>query len=107
MLSAPFKNPLVFAVDIGALGFPPRYNITPMQIAPVTRQRPSGERVAHVLRWVSFLPGPRMGGAIATKLTDARGKTVAEQPSFRAAYKSRRFVVPASAFHEWQKSQVV
>ena len=92
----------VFDADVGVLEFAPRYNIAPMQVAPVIRQRPSGERVVHLLRW-GLIPSWSKDGSIATKLINARGETVAEKPSFRAAYKSRRCVVPASAFYEWQK----
>ena len=93
-----------FDADVGALEFAPRYNIAPMQVAPIIRQRPSGERVVHLLRW-GLIPSWSKDESIATKLINARGETVAEKPSFRAAYKSRRCVVPASAFYEWQKTQ--
>lgn len=94
----------VFDVDIGALEFSPRYNIAPMQFAPVIRQRPTGERVAHLLRW-GLIPSWSKDEHIATKLINARSETLAEKPSFRAAYKSRRCIVPASGFYEWQKTQ--
>ena len=93
-----------FDADVGALEFAARYNIAPMQVAPVIRQRPNGERVAHLLRW-GLMPSWSKDESIATKLINARGETVAEKPSFRAAYKSRRCVVPASAFYEWQRIQ--
>ena len=91
-----------FDADVGALEFLPRYNIAPMQVTPVIRQRPNGERVAHLLRW-GLIPSWSKDETIAARLINARGESVAEKPSFRAAYKSRRCIVPASGFYEWQK----
>jgi putative SOS response-associated peptidase YedK len=93
-----------FDADIEGLEFSPRYNIAPMQLAPVIRQRPSGERVAHLLRW-GLIPSWSKDASIATKLINARCETIAEKPSFRPAYKSRRCILPASGFYEWQKIQ--
>ena len=79
----------------------PRYNAAPMQMLPVIRQRPTGERVAHLLRW-GLIPSWSKDESIATKLINARGETVAEKPSFRSAYKARRCIVPANGFYEWK-----
>lgn len=93
-----------FEADIDDIpaDFGPRYNAAPMQLLPVIRQRPTGERVVQLLRW-GLIPSWSKDESIATKLINARGETVAEKPSFRAAYKSRRCIVPASGFYEWKK----
>ena len=78
----------------------PRYNAAPMQLLPVIRQRPTGERVAHLLRW-GLIPSWSKDEGIATRLINARGESVAEKPAFRAAYRARRCIIPASGFYEW------
>ena len=81
--------------------FEPRWNAAPMQWLPVVRQRPGGERVIHRLRW-GLVPSWAKDEAIATRLINARGESVSEKPSFRAAFRRRRCIVPANGFYEWQ-----
>ncbi|PJF40881.1 MAG: SOS response-associated peptidase, partial [Chloroflexi bacterium] len=38
-----------------------------------------------------------------SKLINARGETVHEKPSFRAAFKRRRCLIPADGFFEWHQ----
>lgn len=91
-----------FDAEADELEFPPRYNAAPMQWLPVVRQRPNGERVIHSLRW-GLVPSWAKDEAIATRMINARGESVADKPSFRAAFRRRRCIVPANGFYEWQK----
>jgi len=89
-----------FAVDAWP-DLPDRYRIPPSTWAPVIRQAPDSRRVADLLRW-GLLPHWAKDETMARKLINARGESVADKPSFRAAYRRRRCIVPASGFFEWQ-----
>lgn len=81
--------------------FPRRFNIAPASMVPVVRQSPEGEWVADLLRW-GLVPHDARDPAIGNRLANARCETVADKPSFAAAFHRRRCLVPASGFFEWQ-----
>ncbi|MGD9741970.1 MAG: SOS response-associated peptidase [Dongiaceae bacterium] len=83
--------------------FDPRYNLAPRQKAPVIRECPDGLREAVMMRW-GLIPAWAGDPSIAYKTINARAETVATAPSYRAAFKTRRCIVPASGFYEWQKT---
>lgn len=81
--------------------FTPRYNIPPGTDIPVIRQSPEGKRVLHLLRW-GLVPHWAKDPSIGNKLSNARGESVAEKPSFRDAFRLRRCLIPADGFYEWK-----
>ena len=81
--------------------YPIRHNISPGTDIAVIRQSPEGRRVLHLLRW-GLIPRWIEDVKTAPKLNNARGESVAEKPSFKSAFKSRRCLIPASGFYEWQ-----
>lgn len=81
---------------------PPRYNIAPTQDAPVVRLSADGERELAMLRW-GLVPSWSQDPKSGYSTINARAETVAEKPAFRSAFKSRRCLVPADGFYEWQK----
>ena len=89
----------LFGID-NKLNLRPRFNVAPTQAAPVVRKT-RGERKMDMLRW-GLIPSWSKDAAIASKLINARGETVAEKPSFRSAYESRRCLVPVDGFYEWR-----
>ncbi|HXV73298.1 MAG TPA: SOS response-associated peptidase [Sphingomonadales bacterium] len=79
-----------------------RYNIAPGQSILVLRNHP--EKVTRelcTLEW-GLIPGWAKTRPKDRALINARVETVAEKPSFRAAYRKRRCLIPASGFYEWK-----
>jgi putative SOS response-associated peptidase YedK len=78
----------------------PRYNIAPTTEIDTIFATDEG-RELHAMRWglVSSWWKKPLGELPST--FNARAETVAEKPMFRAAFKSRRCIIPASGFYEW------
>jgi putative SOS response-associated peptidase YedK len=80
--------------------FPPRYNIAPTQPVSIIRTGADNARELVLVRW-GLIPGwVKEPGEFATIL-NARAETALEKPSFKAAMRHRRCLVPADAFYEW------
>jgi len=80
----------------------PRYNVAPTQAVAAVRQRPgSGEREVVLLHW-GLIPSWAKDPALGARMVNARAETVADKPSFRAALRRRRCLIPADGFYEWQ-----
>ncbi len=77
----------------------PRYNIAPTQLVAVVRLD-DGQRSLKPLRW-GLIPSWAKDAKIGHSLVNARSETVAEKPAFRAAFKSRRCLIPTTGFYEW------
>lgn len=80
----------------------PRYNITPSQEVAAVRIE-GGERRLVLLRW-GLVPFWANDPATGYKTINARAEKVHQSPAFRAAFRSRRCIVPASGFFEWDKA---
>ena len=82
----------------------PRYNIAPSQDVATVRaaehgSRSAGGRCLSMLRW-GLIPARARDPAIGNSLINARSETIAGKPAFRAAYRRRRCLVPATGFYE-------
>ncbi len=100
------SSPAVIAEEFGLFAVPdlsPRYNIAPSQQVPIVRQQPGTEnRELAWLRW-GVIPAWADEPSIGQRMANARAETAATKPSFRKAYRSRRYLVVADGFYEWQK----
>jgi putative SOS response-associated peptidase YedK len=81
----------------------PRYNIAPTQpVAAVRVNRDTKQREMAHFYW-GLIPRWAKDPTIGSRMINARSETAAEKPSFKAALKYRRCLVPADGFYEWQK----
>jgi putative SOS response-associated peptidase YedK len=95
----------LFGVD-GALAVEPRFNIAPTQYVAAIRENDERKRELVMLRW-GLVPFWAKDPAIGNRMINARAETVAEKPSYRAAFKHRRCIVLADGFFEWQRNNDV
>lgn len=81
----------------------PRYNIAPTQpVAAVRLDQKGARQLTHFL-W-GLIPSWAKDPAMGAKMINARSETVADKAAFRAAFKRRRCLIPATGFYEWQRT---
>lgn len=81
--------------------FPPRYNIAPTQPVALVHTE-AGGRHFRLARW-GLIPSWVRDPARFSLLINARLESAADKPSFRAAMRRRRCLIPADGFYEWKK----
>jgi putative SOS response-associated peptidase YedK len=55
-----------------------------------------------LIRW-GLIPSWAKEESVGYKMINARAESIMEKPAFKAAFKSRRCIIPASGFYEWKK----
>jgi putative SOS response-associated peptidase YedK len=92
-----------FDSSSGEEDWSPRYNIAPTQPVPVIRQNPKEPvRELSVVRW-GLVPSWAKDGSGAAHMINARSETASTRAAFREALQSRRCLIPADGFYEWQR----
>ncbi|MGJ3230956.1 MAG: SOS response-associated peptidase [Oceanicaulis sp.] len=81
------------------------WNAAPTQSLPIVRRGREGEMRLSEVRWGLVPHWSKTGPDGAKPLINARAETAAEKPTFRAALKRRRALVPADGFYEWTSTQ--
>lgn len=77
----------------------PSWNVGPQRrLFGITEHE--GTRVLDRYRW-GLLPRWAKDPSVSNRLFNARSETVAEKPSFRAAFKKRPCIIPVDGFYEW------
>jgi putative SOS response-associated peptidase YedK len=80
----------------------PRFNVAPSQQVFALCQSELGQVEGVFFRW-GLIPSWAKDARIAYPLFNVRSESVADNPSFRAAFKARRCLIPADGFYEWLK----
>ena len=93
---------LLLGLSGAPLNLRPRYNVAPSQEVAVVRADREGRRRLSMLRW-GLVPAWSRDPRIGHKLINARAETAHTKPSFRAAFASRRCLIPADGFYEWKR----
>lgn len=83
--------------------FTARYNIAPSQSVHAIVHDSAGAPAWTSLRW-GLVPSWAKDPAVGNRMINARAETVAGKPAYRAAFRRRRCLIPASGFYEWQSS---
>ena len=80
-------------------GIEPRYNVAPMQ--PIAVVPNDGKDRLDFFLW-GLIPSWAKDPNIGNRLINARAETLADKPSFRAAFRRRRCLILADGFYEWR-----
>jgi putative SOS response-associated peptidase YedK len=79
------------------------YNIGPGQYIVIVRPE-GGHRVADVAYW-GLIPSWVEDPKTFSKPFNARAETLTERPTFRAAFRRKRVIIPVSGFYEWHEQE--
>ncbi len=89
-----------FRIDTVTCEAEPRYNIPPGTDILAIIRKGENHRLGK-LRW-GLVPGWSEDPSIGNRLINARFETAAEKPAFKDAFRSRRCLIPADGFYEWE-----
>ncbi len=108
-IRSPHDLAVHFGMDIGYVAAEvleryPVWNVAPTRLVRVVAEVPGPDgspiRVLRLARW-GLVPSWAKDPAIGSKMINARAETVADKPSFSAAVRRRRCIIPADAYYEW------
>ena len=85
------------------LNLQPHYNGAPAQDFAACHLDEDGNRAIAQLRW-GLAPAWSKDSRMSTHRINARAETVHTKPSFGDAFRSRRCLVPANGWFEWQRT---
>ena len=84
----------------GISPMPFNWNIAPTQDIYLVKENSEKKKVVATSLW-GLIPSWATDPGFASNTINARVETIAEKPSFRSAFRSRRCLIPASGYYEW------
>jgi putative SOS response-associated peptidase YedK len=104
-LANPAQNDLRARFALGeSLEIRQRFNVAPGDDVVAVTTSKEGEPRGEILRW-GLVPFWAKDVKTGFKMINARADTLAEKPAFRDALKTRRCLIVADGFYEWQKRE--
>jgi putative SOS response-associated peptidase YedK len=93
-----------FSVDeVTTEDLPARWNVAPTQpVLAVASSKDGSTRRLGTLRW-GLVPWWAKDPSIGSRFINARSETLLTSRAFRSAVETRRCLIPANGFYEWQK----
>ncbi len=79
-----------------------RFNVAPRQEMPVV-YRMGKHQVAEDMNW-GFVPFWNKDREKGERIINARSETVMDKQIFKRAFLTRRCLIPATGFYEWERS---
>jgi putative SOS response-associated peptidase YedK len=79
----------------------PSWNVPPTRRIPAVTAEADGSRHLALYRW-GLVPTWAKGLSFGANTINARAESIATKPSFRAAFRSRRCLIPADGYYEWK-----
>jgi putative SOS response-associated peptidase YedK len=79
-----------------------RFNIAPTQTAPVVVLQ-NAKRECLLMRW-GLVPAWAKDEKFGARMINARAETIREKPSFKESFTTKRCLVPADGFIEWENT---
>jgi putative SOS response-associated peptidase YedK len=101
-LATPAQNDLRARFALGeSLEIHRRFNVAPGDDVVTVTTSKAGEPRGEILRW-GLVPHWAKDPKTGFKMINARAETLTEKPAFRDALRTRRCLVVADGFYEWQ-----
>lgn len=92
----------VFGAEVDVDPLAPSYNVAPTNdVYAVVGGDPGAPPSLRAFRW-GLVPSWATDVKIGSRMINARAETLAEKPSFRTLFRTRRLLVPMDGFYEWQ-----